>query len=836
MLSAPTLLIILASTAMAADLSINPVPRAVRSEIAARWTFDHGNQDWRAMHDCQATASAGKLSIRSLGDDPYLQCKVVLPGGQLVLRMRAKCQTSGDGSVYWETENSAWDENQSKRFRLKHDGQWREYAVRFSVTGRLTQLRIDPGSAPGMFEIDWMELVREELHPLTIADVAAADAYVRFTVKNDGEAPVAFSVFGEPYEIPGRSVLAIDRPLQKSRPLEAVSLELQLEGWPVVRRSVFIHHPKVDTQWIDRPLGDFQLRVARDGSLARIERQGELISVIGPLMHVHGKLPPLKLVSVDPILHFQGEAISMTVSVSGNEATFSIGSEQPCTGPVVRHMGALKQGLLAGLEYLGQGECSSSTLDVETEEHLRFAPAPLKVTMPLMAFATENATLAMAWSDTNLQPLFATPNFFDGANDHYMALQGKKIEATIRVNRASVEEAVLWAVKKRGLPPLPKTPRSAAQQRELCLKALNGSLRTDEGWGHCAGKKWQRRPYADMASTVWRLTGVVSDFPAFTPGGAHIANDAIYFVSGRAAKWLQYKSGRVQGILKRQQADGSFRYDGKFRRGHFENTASGICARPASELLEYAWLTGDRASLEAGVRTLEYMKRFRTPRSAQTWEVPLHTPDLLASANLVRAYVRGYELTGNNTYLEHARKWALSGLPFIYQWGRYPIMAYATPPVYGATNWQRPMWIGYPVQWVGGVYAYAIAKFAVHDHTLDWKQIARGILITAEQMQYPDGPYAGLLPDAFSLEYQERRPARINPCALVSLRFALDQTLDALAVAADGEHRVAAPFPLTLKNGFAHIRAKPGVNYQIIVDGKRVVDVKSKGDDAVALQ
>jgi hypothetical protein len=431
--------------------------------------------------------------------------------------------------------------------------------------------------------------------------------------------------------------------------------------------------------------------------------------------------------------------------------------------------------------------------------------------------------------------LFATPNVFDGSDEHYMALQGMKIEATIRVDRASVEESVAWCVKSRGLPPLPPAPRSVEQQWNLCMQALNGSLKTEAGWGHCAEPRWARHPYGDMASTVWRLTGSIPEFPEFVPGGAHIDNDAIFFVTGRAEQWLQHKSRQMEAILNRQQADGSFRYQGQYARGHFEDTASGICAQPAADLLEYAWLTGDRRALEAGVRTLEYMKRFRTPRGAQTWEVPLHTPDLLASAHLVQAYVRGYELTDNREYLEHARKWALSGVPFVYLWQRHPIMAYATPPVYGATNWQRPMWIGFPVQWVGGVYAYALAGLAAHDETLDWRQIARGILIAAEQMQYPDGPNAGLLPDAFVLESQARVPANINPCAVVSLRLVLDGQLDSLAVARDGDHRVVAPFPVTLQDGRAHIRAQAGVHYQIIVDGKRVADVQSQGDDVVEL-
>ena len=58
---------------------------------------------------------------------------------------------------------------------------------------------------------------------------------------------------------------------------------------------------------------------------------------------------------------------------------------------MVRVFGGLRQGLFAGLEYLGAGEHSSSRLDIETDEHVRFAPDPLKVTMPLMAFVTDRA-------------------------------------------------------------------------------------------------------------------------------------------------------------------------------------------------------------------------------------------------------------------------------------------------------------------------------------------------------------------------------------------------------------------------------------------------------------
>jgi hypothetical protein len=449
---------------------------------------------------------------------------------------------------------------------------------------------------------------------------------------------------------------------------------------------------------------------------------------------------------------------------------------------------------------------------------------------------TDRASVAMSWDDMALQPVYATPNFFDGAADHRMTLQGRDITAVIRFDQGPLEESIVWAVQRKGLPALPPAPRTTAQQNEICLAALNGPLKTADGWGHCVQPNWKRQPLADMASTVWRLSGEVPAFERFVPGGAHVPNGTIYFVTGRAEQWLEVQRRQVRNFMARQQEDGSYRYDGEFRRGHFENTASGLCAMPAARLLEFAYVTGDREALAAGKRTLEFMKRFSVPRGAQTWEIPLHTPDLLASAYLVWAYTRGYQLTGDADYLQQARKWALSGIPFTYLWGRYPIMLYATPPVYGATNWVAPNWMGLPVQWVGGVYAYSLALLAPHEKTLDWNHLARGILISAQQQQYPDGPHVGLLPDSFNIPNQRRQPADINPCALVSLQMVLDAQVDFLSVAVEGDHRVAAPFPVTLKDGVAHVDGRAGIMYQVLIDGNRIVEVHSQGRDSVPLQ
>jgi len=876
--AALALVVTLALASAAFAEAINPYPRAlVSAEKVVEWTFDAGTAGWTAAHDAKVAAEGGTLAITCTGDDPYIHSPDLAAkgiAGPVEVRLRMKCAAASAGQIFWATDAGNFAEERSAHFDLNHDGQWHDYAVALDAKGKLARLRLDPGSAPGRVEVQRIEVARLQWHPLEIVEVVQADGQVHADIRNhSAEAieAVARPIYASPQNqdkpLPREIPLKIEAgktarvtfPAPNGKVFDSVKLVVEAKGLPAVARTVFCYNADVVSEgslgWASGQGSDtLSVIIAGDGSGMSLGANKGAV-VIWPLVHRDGVVPRMTPTKTDDpsIYRFSGDGVTVTIRntvpgglpLRGTEFSIEIQSDKPVEGPCVRAVGPPQSGLFAGLEYLGKGEASSSTLDIETPEHVRFAPNRLMVTMPLMACVTDRAAVAVTWTDMSNQPVYASPNFFDGTPDHRMALRGTHIKATIFVGHpdpavagGGIEETILWAVNKQRLPPLPfpAALRTDDEQAKLAISALAGPLKGPAGWGHCAEASWPRQPYADQASMIWRLTGEAPDLPRIAGGGAHVRNDAIWFVTGRAAEWLKWRAGQAASLIKEQQPDGSFVYAGKYERGHYEKTASGYCATKAALLLEHARLTGDVAARDAGLKTLDYMKRFDVPRGAQVWELSLHTPDILASAYLVWAYTRGYELTGKKEYLAEARRWALSGVPFVYLWGEKPVMPYATIAVYGATNWQAPNWMGLPVQWCGNVYAYALVMLAPYDQTLDWAKLARGILLAGEQMEAPTGPYAGCLPDSFALATQERRGPFINPCGLMSLRLALDGKLDSLAVASDASHRIVSPFPVKIDGAKAVIEGKKGVAYQVVIDGRRVVDVKSEGTDTVPLE
>ncbi len=537
--------------------------------------------------------------------------------------------------------------------------------------------------------------------------------------------------------------------------------------------------------------------------------------------------------------------------------SFEFDSPREIHAPVIRVLGTMEQTTLPGVEYLEKGEHSSSTADVKTREHIRYAPSIYWITQPYAAITTDRGSVVMLYDDPKTQPIFAVPDFIDGdAATSRMNLCAKRASGKIRVAAPEpLEDSILWAVKTIGLPEPPTPPRAGQTQKDLILAALEKSIiATPEGWAHALFNR--RLPYLTkpnygevFVSTIWEITGKLPETPRIDFSGDHIPNYAAFFLAGQGERVAANLRDVARINASQIQEDGSFRYYGKFLRGNQTDYASGDCG---NRLYELGWVwsfTGNKDALAALLKGCEFVNKQLTPRGAQVWELSLHTPDIVASSRCCMANVWAYEGTGDQKSLDAARRWAIPGLPFVYLWedpelkpdkptenvddSYQPMMKYATIAVFGATIWIYPNWMGRPVQWCGLDYAHALIRLAKHDDTLDWKKIAEGIVASAECQLCVKDDLVGLLPDWIQIETQERVGPFTNPCAVYMLRRALEGEPTNLSVVDIDGKRVAAPFPARVEDGVVKISAKKGLVYQIMIDGEEIRSIESQGEDVV---
>jgi hypothetical protein len=485
------------------------------------------------------------------------------------------------------------------------------------------------------------------------------------------------------------------------------------------------------------------------------------------------------------------------------------------------------QGLLPGLEYL-ENEPSSSELDVIGAEARRLVPDRKKVTFPLMAIAANDHGLGLIWEgQPELAPVFDSPDRQFNSGGHLLGLvfpgsdgmnrdQGSLLPyfpGLLPANETFVARCVIVAdagntvvpvvrryVELRGLPALPAGALTASDYyRNAAHGWLDSDIRTNGLIRHAVWPGFNAQPAADAA--VWmrwlaeqvddpqlatRLSDVAALVLAQVPNSrsynsyavGHVRYPLPSLVFGAVLQNAAQARTEGQNLLGRFQPDGTVRYvppAGGTDLGstHYAPDANGLTGDVVQSLLDKALFSGDRALINAGLQQLAAMAKFRdsVPRGAQTWEVPLHTPDILASAYLVLAYLRGYHVTGDPDLLEQARYWAWTGVPFVYL--ESPVSGevglYATIPVFGATHWVGS-WFGRPVQWCGLVYAEALYQLAALDHTGPWRHLADGIAASGTQQVWStaDAARQGLLPDFYLLQEQVSDGPAINPGTLQS--------------------------------------------------------------------
>jgi len=518
-------------------------------------------------------------------------------------------------------------------------------------------------------------------------------------------------------------------------------------------------------------------------------------------------------------------------------------------------LGERDDAILPGLEWLVRGEVSSNALDIKPDhpDRLRYVPHPRKITVPAAGVRFGDIAVGLLWAPPPRQAsakaagavslVFASPDRFEGFSSHLMGLmlpgvarglgenrRTAKTPLELRAGQALVIEARLVAASGAtdaltvldrwfalyGVPdPLPFPRGGAKAEIAFSLRAYaKDKALWNPKWG-----KWYSdiivgfRPTVEPAYELLLGAEVLGKGPVAKWARA-LAAEVLGAGGGNRPSAPEYRADpdyiraqvrTAQGLVAAQKPDGNWVFSGKKAADEWpENGVDysklgpagarevGLTAANAGVVLEAALLSGDSDLRAAGLKALEGMSRFRVPRAAQVWEVPVHTPDILASAKAVRAYLAGYRLTGNRVYLDRAVYWARTGLPFVYVWhaSELPAMQGATIPVFGATAYVLS-WFAVAVQWNGLAYSSALYDLAVYDRSFPWAKVADNILRSAMYQQATDGERFGQWPDAMNFIPDRRGPhGQTPPCFRPTT--ILDQTLRGIGI-----RRAAANWLLT---------------------------------------
>ena len=459
--------------------------------------------------------------------------------------------------------------------------------------------------------------------------------------------------------------------------------------------------------------------------------------------------------------------------------------------------------LFPGLEFLTAEECSSDDFGVAWSLRERWIPHPYKITVPLMAVAGGNTVTGLMWDPlqkwdaTYAVPLahFASPNRREQKANHLMALllpglTDKFVEnvpgivegwsppagSSLALNAdlfalqgtEDVADAVRYYAQTHPLPPpnMPRSPRAAL------LLSAKGFTKTGwdakaKGWISAVG--WKAGADPTIADRLLQIAALSPDREVSETARAQVAEAlggprgvALNLRTGDAEEAVSALREAAYAAMSHQHAEGYWTFaqvysteDNKATLAQPDDVEIGTCVNMLEGVLNYAVATGDPKAVEAGLRGLEYIKRFSKPAGSESWEVPLVNPNLRAAALATRCYLRGWQLTGREEYLQLARRWAWAGASFIYVWQApdRPAMPGASISVMGTTFYTHP-WFGAAVQWVGLVYAEVLQELARYDHSFAWQRIAELITASALHQQKTDAApcgHSGFYPDSYSL-------------------------------------------------------------------------------------
>ena len=793
----------------------------VYGKTVAAWDFTKGLQGWQGNKDTEGlTVSAEGLTFKSTGNDPWIEGPAVDASGDGAIRVSIRMKSSADphGELFY---GSTFAAGRSVRFTVISDGRWHEYLL--VIPDRLgpgTRFRLDPAAGEGQIVVgsigvemlakiqppQWEKPVRPAKGNAQPLSISSADLVVEHYRHNWGSFVVKAA---------GEDLAA---------GYQAELIGIMLGDGP---------------QWLNLGKAEFTCTGGQDGVFSC---QAMMKDSGGAKWQMTRRFKP------GPVA---GSIFAETEFLVDQDRDVIYLPWLTLFPGLETFGGRETQGLFAGLEYL-EDEPSSSEADITTPEHVRRAPDPLKVTFPLMAIACDGRYVGLVWQPSgSVSPVFDSPDRIYGSGAHVMALTGPavgpnrfenelvahtplrlraneplRMEAVILGGKAAtVVPAVQKYVELRGLPAVPAfTGGLDAAVTLLAHGWLDSTINEGGIFRHAVwGESFQAGPAGDAIMYIDWLANTskdpnlarklvrardlaVSKMPAGKPyisTVSHTRTPTAPFVFGGIYPYVQQRQDEAKELLTHFDEKGVKPYrpgNVDYGRTHFTGHANGYSGADMARILEAATMSADPKLIEQGLALLDKQTALyasTAPRGAQTWEVPLHTPDILASAHMVEAYTLGFIISGKKEYLEQARYWAWTGVPFVYLVNPTggEIGPYATIAVLGATNWQAPSWFGRPVQWCGLVYASALHLLGEYDKDGPWETIAKGITAAGLQMTWPagDAKRQGLLPDVFELRAQLRDGPAINP-----------GTVQAHVPELFNQGRLYDVRRLTIRGGFVH--------------------------------
>jgi hypothetical protein len=756
------------------------------------WDFSEGTHGWTGNSRVKGLFSSPEgLAFKSIGQDPWIEGPAVdLPGDEMA-RVTIRMKSNADQAAqmfYGET----FSEGRSVRFTVRNDGQWHDYYLIISEKlGAGTRFRLDPCAGAG--EITVASIAIETIRKITapLLDKPRKPDRSKAAPASVKSGKLEFEHYKGRW---GNFVLKLDG-------VEiAAGYQSELIGLLMGDDPEWLNLKDAKVSFKSRHKGsEFGCRaVIKDSSGAEWEIR--------------------RIISRGP----QDGTLAIETESKVNQDRHVIHVPWLTAFPGLGTFGERKyQGLFAGLEYLCD-EPSSSDADITTPEHVRRVPDPAKITFPLVAIANNGRYLGIIWEPSEMMAVtFDSPDRIYNSGAHVMALSapgvgGLRLENefcahtpfTLEANKPlkvtiliiggqgkTVVPAIEHYVALKGLPDPPQFEGGFDAAVNLLAHGwLDSQINENFFFRHAVwGTSFGPGPAADAAMYIdWLANHVENENLAkrlsdarehalqrippgqpFSSAVSHARLPTAPFVFGRLDAFVQQRRNEAKSLLANFRQDGIKMYrPGRtdYSKTHFARHANGYAGQDMVRILEGATLSADEGLISEALKLLDkqtVLYADTVPRGAQTWEVPLHTPDILASAHMVKAYTLGYIISARQEYLDQARYWAWTGVPFIYLYpptdGRVGV--YATIPVLGATNWKNPVWIGRPVQWCGLAYASALHLLSEYDKNGPWERIAKAITATGLQMSWStiDKERQGLLPDFFDVKAQVGAGPAINP-------------------------------------------------------------------------